>query len=279
VRAPAALAAVLLAATAAGAGAQSGWRDVTLSRQLSGEDSLVVSVRYGAGSVRIGSASGASLYRMQLRYNEESAVPLAQYEAGRLRVGVEGTRRGIPLGRGRTGGEMELELARNVPMSLDLDLGAVRADLDLGGLALRELQLRTGASETRLQISRPNPVPMRRARFDVGAADFTAAGLGNLDATDIRVSAGVGKVRLELDGAWRRDASLSVQMGLGGLELVFPEGLGVQLVRETFLTSLDPEGLVKRGDAYFSTDWETAERRVTVNVNAAFGSIKVLWMK
>jgi hypothetical protein len=265
--------------SAAAAQAQPSWRDVTTSRLVSGESSVAVEVKYGAGDLRIRSAPAGTLYRMQLRYDEDAFEPVSEYRRGRLRLGVESTNRRIPVGRDRSEGALELELARGVPMDLDLDFGAVRADLDLGGLALTNLELRTGASETRLNVSTPNPSRLRRAEMEVGAADFTARQLGNLNTTDLNISAGVGKVRLELTGDWRENATVNVHMGLGSLELVVPEGLGVRLVRETFLTSLDSEGLVKRGEAYYSTDWETADRRVTVNVNAAFGSIKVLWMR
>jgi hypothetical protein len=251
---------------------------VTTSRLVSGETAVAVEVKYGAGALRIRPAASGTLYRMQLRYDEDAFRPVSEYARGRLRVGVEGTNRRIPVGD-RSEGSMELELARGVTMDLELDFGAVRADLDLGGLALTDLHLRTGASETRLDVSAPNPRRLRRANMEVGAADFSARQLGNLNSTDVNVSAGVGKVRLELTGEWREDATVSVQMGLGSLELVIPEGLGVRLVRETFLTSLDSEGLIKRGEAYYSPDWESAERKVTVDVNAAFGSIKVLWTR
>jgi predicted membrane protein len=115
--------------------------------------------------------------------------------------------------------------------------------------------------------------------MEVGAAEFTARRIGNLNASALSVSAGVGKVRLELTGQWREDATIDVQMGLGSLELAVPEGLGIRLVRQTFLASLDSEGLVKRGEAYYSTNWDSARRRVTVDVDAAFGSVKVLWIK
>jgi hypothetical protein len=283
---------VACATLAPGALAGQSWRDVTLSREASGEESLVVAVKYGAGRLRIGSADG-QLYRMQLRYDEENFAPLANYASsgrrlslgrgqggrGELRIGVESVGKNVLPGKDRFGGEMELDLARGLPMELEMDFGAVQADLDLGGLALTDLELSTGASETRLDVSSPNRARMPTALMEVGAANFTATRLGNLNAAEIEVSAGVGKVRLELTGDWQRDASLSVDMGLGSLELVVPEGLGLRLTRETFLTRLDPEGLVKRGDSYYSTDWATAEHKVDVTINAAFGSIKVLWSK
>jgi len=174
---------------------------------------------------------------------------------------------------------MELHLARNVPMDLDLEFGAVRAELDLGGLQMTELDLSTGASESRIAISEPNPVRMGTATFEVGAAAFLVRDLGNLNAERITVDAGVGNVVLAFTGTWQGDADVSVDMGLGALELRFPEGLGVRVVKNTFLTSLDSEGLVKRGDSYYSLDWEEAKHRVTVTVDAAFGSIDVVWVR
>jgi hypothetical protein len=259
-------------------GAQS-WRTVTMSRQISGEDDLRVQVTYGAGHFRVRPADDGLLYRMQLRYDEEVFEPRAEYEGNRLHLGVENVGKSIRLGRDRSGGEMDLLLGRDVPMDLDLEFGAVRADIDLGGLALRRLELSTGASESTVDVSEVNPIEMRNASFEVGAADFTARHLGNLNARHIDVSAGVGEVTLWFNGSWQRDAEVAIDMGLGSLELRFPEGLGVRLAKDSFLTSLDSEGLVKRGDAYYSLDWERAERKVTIDLDAAFGSVKVVWVR
>ncbi len=174
---------------------------------------------------------------------------------------------------------MDLMLSREIPMDLDLEFGAVRADLDLGGLSMTGLSLSTGASESTVDISTPNPVAMRTASFEVGAADFTVRHLGNLNARRIEVDAGVGDIALWFTGAWEQEAQVAIDMGLGALELRFPEGLGVRLSKDSFLTSLDSEGMVKRGDAYYSLDWETADRRINVDLNAAFGSVRVMWVR
>ena len=272
-----ALLGAVAAVAAADAAAQS-WRTVTMSRQKSGEDVLDVRVSYGAGRFAVRPAEEGVLYRMRLRYDEEKFEPRADFDGRALRLGVAGLGRDINLGKGRAG-EMELELPTGVPMDLELRFGAVEADFDLGGLSMTDLQVETGASETRLDVSRPNPSSMDRADFQVGAAEFTARRLGNLNARRVDVSAGVGDVTLELTGEWPRDAEVRVDMGLGSLQLRFPEGLGVRLRKKSFLTALDAQGLVKRGDEYFSPDWETAERRITVEVQAAFGSIDVGWVR
>ncbi|MBW3534057.1 MAG: hypothetical protein KY453_02385 [Gemmatimonadetes bacterium] len=276
-RGVAALLAVLAAGTAAEAAAQS-WRTVSTSRQKGREESLDVRVTYGAGRFNVRSLDDDLLYRMQLRYDEDRFQPVSELDGGRLRLGIEGTGGEMNLGT-RRGGEMELELARGVSMELELAFGAVEADVDLGGLSLTRLQVETGASESRVDVSSPNPLEMRHASFQVGAAEFTARRLGNLNARTIEVNAGVGDVTLDLTGAWARPADVRVKMGLGSLRLRFPEGLGVRLRKKTFLTALDAQGLVKRGDDYYSPDWETAERRITVEVEAAFGSIDVGWVR
>jgi len=214
---------------------------------------------------------------MYLRYDEDSFEPVARYEDGRLDLGVDGTRKNLRWGKDDAQ-EMDLLLPRDVDLDLDLEFGAVRANLDLGGLRMSRLKLHTGASESRVDISEPNPLRMSTADLEVGAADFQVRSLGNLNAEQITVDAGIGKVVLDFRGNWRGNAEVSVDMGLGALELRFPEGLGVRLVKDTFLTSLDSEGLVKRGDSYYSVDWEQAAHRVTVSVDAAFGSIDVVWV-
>ncbi len=254
------------------------WRTVTVSRQLAGEEHLDVRVRFDAGRLIIRPAEEEVLYRMRLRYDEESFQPMADYDGERLDLGVEGIKRGFRWHKDNAQ-EMELSLARTVPMKLDVEFGAVRADVDLGGIMMTALDLSTGASESTVDISRPNRVRMSEAEFEVGAADFELQNLGNLNAESITVDAGVGKVALDFQGDWQGDADVSVDMGLGSLELRFPEGLGVQLRKDTFLTSLDSEGLVKHGDSYYSLNWEEAEHRVTVRVDAAFGSIDVVWVR
>jgi hypothetical protein len=191
---------------------------------------------------------------------------------------VESVRRNVKT-RGRQSGRLDLELARGVPMDLDLEFGAVRADIDLGGLVLTGLDLSTGASQSIVDVSEPNRGSMSTASFEVGAAEFTARHLGNLNAERIDVDAGVGSLMLWLTGEWERDAQVSIDMGLGSLELMVPEGLGVRLRKDSFLTALDSEGLVKRGDVYESLDYDDADRRVTIDLDAAFGSVRVVWVR
>lgn len=275
---------VALAAAVATLGSPTGvegqsWRTVTQSRRVSNERSLDVAVTYGAGQFRVRPAESGVLYRLELRYDEDTFDPVNEYWNGRLRVGIDGGDRKIRVGKGESAGNLDLSLAVDVPMDLNLEFGAVKADLDLGGLALTDLRMVTGASETLIDVSEPNPVSLGTAKMQVGAAQFHARRLGNLNAERIDMDAGVGDIILDFTGDWQRDARVDVNLGIGSLELRFPVGLGVRLKKDSFLTTIDPQELVKRGDYYYSADWDEADWQVDIDVDAALGKVSVVWVR
>lgn len=273
VLAAAALAVLLAPVGAAG----QDWRTVTRSRQFAGERVLEVDVEYGAGELRIEPAPAGVLYRSSLRYDGASFRPVSAYADGRLRLGIDGkgnVRSLKMIDKAR----LDIAIGPEAPLDLTLDFGAVKADLELGGLRTRSLQVATGASETTVRFSRPNRESMRRMEIEAGAAAFRAVGLGNANAETIDFRGGVGDIILDFTGEWRRDMHGTIEMGMGAVTLVLPRGLGVRIDKETFLTSFDSEGLIKRGSSYYSEGWESAEHRLTLAVSAALGSIAVRWV-
>lgn len=252
------------------------WENVSASRKVSGEDAVDVRIRYGVGRFQVRPGDPGTLFRLDLRYDSERFEPVVDYSRGRLELGVETRGRNLNIKRDNHGGEMTLELSPAVPMDLVMEFGAVRANLDLGGLHLTDLELSTGASESSLDFSRPTQGRVRTAEFKVGAADFEALNLGNLRTDRLTVEAGVGEVTLDFGGELAQDMQLTVSMGLGALELRVPDGVGVSLEKDSFLTSLDATGFIQDGDTYYSSNWDTAGRRLTVDVDAAFGSIRIV---
>ena len=55
--------------------------------------------------------------------------------------------------------------------------------------------------------------------------------------------------------------------------------MGVRVNKDTFLMSFDSQELVKRGDAYYSLDWNRAEHRLTLQIDGALGSIDLTWVE
>lgn len=251
------------------------WRTITTVRQFNGEDALRVDVEYGAGRLRISPAKGESLYRATLRYDAEHFQPLSRYENGRLRIGIEG---GSIRGRNSKPGQLDLSLGEQVPLDLNLKFGAGEAEVELGGLRIRDAEFQTGASETRIRISRANPERCRTANFEVGAAQFDVKGLGNLNCENIHVSGGVGEVTLDFTGELRGSSVAEIAMGLGSLTLRVPRGTAVSVRKKGVLASFDSEGLIKRGNVYYSENYDKAKHKLTFDIDAALGSIRMQWV-
>jgi uncharacterized protein DUF2154 len=272
----------LAALLAAGAAEAQTMRSVTSARQLSGERRLDVEVQYGAGHLRVEPARAGSglLYRLEMRYDQDHFQPLTTYEreSGRLRLGLEGRR--------RRGGDMrvdrehraEVTLSPQVAMDLELEFGAGEAEVELGGLALENLQLSTGASETTVRFSEPNRVAARRVAIEAGAAEIRVEKLGNARAERFEFEGGLGEAVLDFSGAWSRSATASVEMGIGSLTLRLPRGLGVRITKDSFLTSFDAPGMTKRGNAWYSRDYEDARHKLDLSIDAAIGSIEIDWI-
>lgn len=276
---------LLLAAAALAAaqplGAQT-WRSLTSARQRHGETQLAVTVNYVAGEFRLSAAPQGTLYRMDLRYDEDRFTPLREYDAAgaRLLLGVRGRGGHVGLADHRKGDPvptLDIQLAPDIPLVLNLDLGAVRSQVDLGGLALRSVRYRTGASETTLRFSRPNTVPCSELRLEAGAAAFHAWSLGNANCRSVHFEGGVGDVTLDFSGMWQGVVDADLNVAIGTLTLMLPRDAGVAVHLSRLLASFDQSGLQKRGDTYYTAGYESAHRRLVLDVSAAFGGINVVW--
>lgn len=263
-------------------------RTVSYSRQVTDEDHIEVEVLYGIGELTIRRSDPGVLYRARMRYHERFATPIAEYDSGLLKFGmeiVEGEDLEAPWEASSetpsTDFElpsMDLELPADVAMDLNLVFLGGTVDLDLTGMPIRNLELTNGGSESEIRITEPNPVPMRSAEINVGVADFTMVGLGNLNAREVDVTAGLGDLTLGIDGVWPEGSLLSIGMGVGALRIHIPESLGVRVEHEsTFLTSLHADGFVKVDDTYTSENWDDARRRLEIDLSATLGVVEFVW--
>jgi hypothetical protein len=257
-------------------------RTFTAYRQRHGETRLRAALEFGAGTARVAPGRDGELYRFDLTYDAERFVPVSDFDAGEgaVRLGLRPVR-GAGL-RVVSDGNVEqaasLALSPAVDVALDLVLGASEAELELGGLRLTELALRTGASETEVSFSRPNGTSCRRAEITAGAAQLEVTGLGNSRCAEIRVEAGMGKVALDFGGAWPADARATVRIAAGELTLRLPREVGVRLSLDRLLSSFEPAGLVPREDgAFVSPGYDRAGRRLDLELAAAVGGITVEW--
>ena len=165
-----------------------------------------------------------------------------------------------------------------VDLALDLTLGAVDADVELGGLRVSTLDLRTGASRSVVRFSQPNLTGCRRADFSAGAAELSVIGLGNSRCDDIEFEGGIGKVTLDFSGSVDLERASQVKMAVGELTLRLPRKVGVRIAMDKFLSRFAPAGLVLRGNQFLSPNYDRSQRKLDLDLTTAMGGVNVEWV-
>lgn len=253
------------------------WRNVDISRQLRDTAAQRIRVQYGAGRVDVRSTSDPMLYAMHLRYDERSAVPLHRYDAEQhmTTLGVESLGKGMRRSGGTEAGELRLALPRSIPLDLDLEFGGTQSVLDLGDMSLQSLRLESGATDATLLFSRPNRRRMRDLEINVGAADFAARQLGNANAEQIRVRGGVGGVDLDFSGTWTHDVNVTTRLVVGKLTLHVPADVGLRVELHRIAAGFEHTGLIKRDDAWYSPNFESAPYKLRLKAETLFGKLEI----
>jgi hypothetical protein len=258
-------------------------RPFSTFRQLHGQTSLNARIEYGAGDLRLEPGQPGELYRMNLSYDEDRFVPVSDFDASSRSVvlglrsqGQGGVR---VVSRNQLQQTATLAFSPRVNLGLDLSLGAVAADLELGGLRISNLDLKTGASQATIRFSRLNPTRCRRASFSAGAAEVEVLGLGNSRCEEIEFEGGVGQVLLDFSGAASASSRVTVTMAVGGITLRLPRKAGVRITMDKFLSSFEPAGLVRSGAAFVSTNYAEADRRLEFDLTTAMGGVDVEWVE
>ncbi len=250
-------------------------------RETGTTTSLSARVEIVSGDVGIHRAAPGLLYDLRLAYCRTHFAP----RLGRGPSGDDATLR-VGLKRRRRAGEttppvndhnvLDLGLGADRPIDLALDLGAGRHRVDLGGLPLTRLEVATGTGTTTLAFDAPLPGDLRAIAVDAGPGGLRIAGLGNASPESLALQAGDGEIAIDLRGAWRRDASLRLDVRLGDLVLMVPSDLDV----EVDAAGRDPADLVlpefvrdDRG-TFRNPAIREARHHVAITVGAGLGTVE-----
>ena len=147
----------------------------------------------------------------------------------------------------------ELEVGKKRSFALTIETGASDFDLDLGGVPLSRLVVRQGAGKFELDFTQPNPGRMELLDVSTGAAALELENLANANFSEMRLSGGAAGYDLDFGGTLSRDAEVSIETGISGIELSVPGSTATRVTAETTLGSVDVgDGFTKREGAFLT---------------------------
>jgi hypothetical protein len=253
------------------------WRTIDASRQLLDTGAVSVRLEYGAGRIDLKPAAKGVLYSYNLKYDTDRSEPVSRFDTASRSLAIGLRSRGLKLsGDDRGAGAMRAELTDKVPMELAVELGAVEGDLQLGGLRLTDFSIKGGAADVTVRFDQPNPERLHTMTIEVGAAEVKLLHAANSGAERVHASVGVGSMDLDLTGALAHDVDITASVAMGGMTLRLSPETGLYLDSSTLLADFDKTGLVKRGDGWYSANFDTAPHHVRVRLKAFFASVTFL---
>jgi hypothetical protein len=198
----------------------------------------------GDGKVWVAGTYHDPTDRRPLRIIEEEAgatITEDQPSFGQIRAALGGATR------------YELEFGKVRPFALTIETGASDFDLDLGGVPLSRLVVRQGAGKFELDFSQPNPERLDLLDVSTGAAGIELENLANANFSEMRLSGGAAGYDLDFGGTLSRDAEVSIETGLSGVEVSVPGSTATRVTAETTLGNVEVgDGFAKREGAYLT---------------------------
>jgi hypothetical protein len=238
--------------------------------------SASVEIFFGAGELEIEAGTSDELFSGHFRYNVERWKPEVAYEDGALTVEQGGSEDDWGIPTGNTHNEWKLEFSPEVPLTMDLSVGAGDGELDFTGLQLEALNLDVGAGDFEVRFGEPNEAEMDHLTVDAGASKLEVRGIGNAGPERMKVQGGVGDITLDLTGDWPRSADVEIVAGVGLLTLRLPDDVGVEVEIEGGLSSVNASGLRRQGDAYVNDAFGEADTELRIQVTTGIGALRLI---
>ena len=263
-----------------GWGGEANYVDFNQSEPAGEEELLRATVELGVGRMEIQPGSTENAYEVDMHFNELAFRPQVEFQRedgkARLKVGLEGEGQSF-----RKMGETILSLRLNpeTPLHLVASTGVGKSNIDLSGMRIRSLSLECGVGETSLTVTQPNRSECDRVEVSSGVGAMELIGLGNLSFREFEFQGGVGGSRLDFSGDWAELGDVDIEVGVGGIEILIPKDLGVEIrVSKGFFSEFSMPGFEKQGDTYFSDNIDQVDKVVKFNVRAGIGGVQIKWI-
>lgn len=176
------------------------------------------------------------------------------------------------------GREWTLKFTDAIPIDFKIELGAGEADIDLSGLQVQNLSISSGASAAELRCEEPNPITAEHVDIESGVSKFDAKNLCNLNFEKFTFSGGLGAYKLDFGGKLRQNCKVKVEVGLGSVVISLPKETPARIEFEDhWFAGFDlDEGFRRIRKGVYETDnYKNAEARLTIELQAGLGSVKV----
>lgn len=274
--------------------AEGGDKQSKLRRDVekSGEKFVTASIQLSTGLIYINKAAASKVFSGEFLFTERP--PMVDYEVvgdeGQLRVkftdkknhkkhyAEENSEYNVDIDEVYDR-ECYLSFSDQIPLALEMDLGVIKGEMDLGGLQLSDCKISTAVSKATMNFKDRNLRKLDNLNIENGVGKLQMYNLGNANFTEFVFEAGVGSYELDFSGDFSDDAEATIEIGMGKLEIFLPRNIGVRIkIDQSFLSSLDIDEVYKDGDYYYNDKWDSSAPKLDLNIDSGVAAVDIVWV-
>ena len=124
--------------------------------------------------------------------------------------------------------KVEIELPRDLRIDLDATISRGALEMELGGLWLRDAQLRFDQGGAVVAVSEPTREATRKVTIEMSMGGLAVRKLGNASPRELSVEYRMGGMALDLGGAWLNDAEIRISGDMGGGQVAVPGDVEIE---------------------------------------------------
>lgn len=175
--------------------------------------------------------------------------------------------------------ECYLNFSDQVPLSLKMDFGVIKGNLDLGGLQLNDCEITTAVSQATIDFNIPNQLELKRLGVENGVGKLRMINIGNAKFSEFKFDAGVGSYELDFGKEIFRHAVVDIEIGMGKLDIYLPRSAGVRIrVDKSFLSSFNIDDIYKKDNYYYNDKWGTSTPSLDIDIETGVAKVNVEWI-
>lgn len=252
---------------------------------LKDEKKIEVKISFGVGVLHISPGKDNELFNGELNFmEEEPEIEYSVYNGkGRLKIlSADFNENGNNRVNISSLDEIKknvwhLKFSPEIPISFHIEMGAAENYFEFGSMQISYLNINSGASDTDINFSKPNPIIMESLIIDAGVSKITGRNFLNANFKEFKFDGGVGDYEFEFKGKLNQSADINIEMGAAATKLIIDPEVAFKLhVDSSFLCSVNVEGAQKDDDIYISNNYYEKTNRLNITADTGVGSFKIL---
>jgi len=236
------------------------------------DEALRLQLDLSAGSFRVEPGAAGEPLRVEAdydaaRFNLDQAYD-SESNTYRVSFALKGGWLGFFRGSVEGANQIRIIVPPDRPVALVGEIGVGESRFELGGLWVTDVNLDLGVGEHRLLIREPLRAPLKRIAVDGSVGEIDLQGLGNASPAKVEIDQGIGEMSVDLRGAWQRDATVDLDLGIGEVRVRVPKDVAVKVDRASV-------GLGEAGVHHRRTTPPEGAPTLTLRLSGGIGEIRV----